>query len=100
MDTPTEDWIREVFDMPKKQPNAPGQRVPARENILLQGQATPDIAGIPASAANTGTAAASAGSADGTGGNKSGGPPAASQKGNVKITTGTGNVGKPPSAAS
>jgi hypothetical protein len=33
MDDPTEDWIRETFDMPKKQHPAPGERVPTKETI-------------------------------------------------------------------
>jgi|SRR5215831_2969990 len=84
MDQPTEDWIRATFDMPKKQPDAPGQRVPTREQILAQG----DI---------------------GSQGNSTNGQPSItppdttssgngkSQKGKVKITTGTGNVNKPAS---
>ena len=103
MDTPTEDWVREVFDMPKKQPNAPGQRVPGRENILLQGSATDAIPGIPASAQTQRTG-------NGSGNGK---PPAnaisgtssdtntgrvSSQTGNIKTSKGAGNVGAPVNA--
>jgi len=84
MDQPTEDWIRQTFDMPKKQPDAPGQRVPTREQILVQGSVAPGGNGVPVAASPSATP---------TNGK------AAPQKGNVSVAgrAGSGNVNKPAS---
>jgi hypothetical protein len=97
MDDPTEDWLRRVFDMPKKQAGAPGERQPTREQILLQGNVSVDPTTgqiIPtAPSGQNGQGASQPTQGNGKGGN------GAAQKGNVKITKGTGNVGKSPSSA-
>ena len=90
MDDPTENWIREVFDMPVKQPGAPGQREPTKEQILLQGTAAPGTSGLPGAAAATPATAATPGNGNGGG--------TTAQKGAVSNAIKTGNTGKPPSS--
>jgi len=93
MDQPTEDWIRQTFDMPKKQPDAPGQRVPTKEQILVQGAvgptngATNGQQGVPTAVSPTATTVPQ----------KNGKTQA--QKGSTTIAgrAGSGNVGKPAS---
>lgn len=88
-DDPTENWIREVFDMPVKQEGAPGTRVPTKEQILLQGTAA-------------GTQPGANGTANGPTppvpvSTNGGGTPA--QKGAIKPNAiKTGNMGKSPSS--
>jgi hypothetical protein len=72
MDDPTEAWVRHVFDMPQKDPTT--ERAIPGSVLPLDTGASPNSNG--ASGAN--------------GASKP-------QKGDVKPTTGTGNVGKPPS---
>ena len=82
MDTPTEDWIRATFDMPKKQSPAPGERVPTKETITVQEIATGGNGSTPVQPTQT---------------NASG--ERVPQKGNVSVGRGygSGNVGKHPS---
>ena len=88
-DDPTENWIREVFDMPVKQEGAPGTRVPTKEQILLQGTA----AGAQPGANGTANGPTPPVPVSTNGG----GTPA--QKGAIKPNAiKTGNVGKPPSS--
>jgi hypothetical protein len=88
MDDPTENWIREVFDMPGKQPGAPGQRAPSQEQFLGA-----DGAGTPTQQTN-GTNAPPPVPPLGTNGGGT-----AAQKGNIKPNAiKTGNLGKPPSS--
>jgi hypothetical protein len=91
MDLETENWIRSVFDMPDKNPNAEPYQYPTREQILLQGTYTGGGAGAPPPA----TVSTTAPPPPTTPGNGQ------SQKGNVAITkgAGSGNVPKPTSSA-
>ena len=92
-DDPTENWIREVFDMPAKQPGAPGQRIPSKEQILLQGTAPTN--GANGAGAN-GQATPPVPVSNGTAAPTQNGKP---QQGNIKPgTIRTGNVGKPPAS--
>ena len=94
-DIPTENWIREVFDMPAKQPDAP--------TVQTTQAATSQIPGAPldtaATAANASTAGAKVAAPPvpplGTNGAGS-----AAQKGGIKPNAiKTGNVGKAPFSA-
>jgi len=91
-DIETENWIRDTFDMPRKNPNAPVMQPPTREQIRediytgagASGPSTPNQIGTPGSLNAPGKS---------TGNGKG-------QKGNIPTVTRTGNVGVPPSGTS
>ena len=83
-DVPTEDWIREVFDMPAKQEGAATNQ-PAPQANDPNASGTGDTPGTSPTPVPVST------------GNGNGGGTAA-QKGNVSNAIKTGNTGKPPSS--
>lgn len=91
MDLETENWMRTVFDMPQKDPNAePTGNVAPPTNPATPVQPSDSLAGLLQNAQGSGT----------TGTNQPNQPNGTSNgKGAVKATTGTGNLGKPPNAA-